>query len=248
MPIILPKSDLTEKYTFKTSKKIKKDLKNYAKAKNTTIPKIINKTFEDLFIEKTLTREKNEDIIIPAYIKMTNKEIKQLTDNLKDEKIIIYENEHKKYIHCKNTWYKYLSEVYFNNCLDVWKNDTYQSSMDDRNHEGLAISYAKKRIDYIKIEQYKDDSIFAYAIKKPQAVKQAKKAKNKELIDMINESTPYSFLLNRQMRSTEKRLLNMIKSLKEREKELMKTEKERKNKIDYLKERIIQLESKIEKQ
>jgi hypothetical protein len=41
-------------------------LNNYAEAKNTTVPKLINKTFENIFKDKTLTREKNKEIKLPV--------------------------------------------------------------------------------------------------------------------------------------------------------------------------------------
>ena len=239
MPIILPKSDKTEVYSFRTTPKIMENLKKYAKATNTKMPKALNKILENTFKGKTLTREKNEDIRIPSYVKMTNKEIKQLPDRLKDETITIFEKEYRKYVFFRDQPYKYFQDVYFNNCLDIWKNNTYQSSIEGRKHDGLAITNDENETYYyIKIEQYNDDSHFAYIIQKPQAVKQAKQAKNKELIYMINKNGLYST-----PKAPAYIAVNVDFSAERLDKNL-----DQAHEIEQLKLRVEELESKLEKQ
>jgi len=239
MPIILPKSDKTEVYSFRTSKKILENLKKYAKATDTKMPKALNKILENTFKGKTLTREKNQNIRIPSYVKMTTGEIKQLPNSFENETITIFKKKYQKYVFFKNQYYKYFQDVYFNNCLDIWRNNTYQSSIEGRKHDGLAITCDEnEKYHYIKIEQYNDDSYFAYIIQKPQAVKQVKKANNRKLLEIIGIDKLYS---------TPKEPIIVKFSLSGGD-ELLDKNQEQANEIEQLKLRIEELESKIEKQ
>jgi len=184
MPIILPKSDKTEVYSFRTTEKMMTNLKNYAKAINTTLPNAINKVLEDNFKGKTLTREINQNIRIPVHKQLTSQEIEKLNSTEK----AWFNNP--KYIRHENKWFEICLKIiaYYNNYLDVWKEDTYKSDNEKLKHEGLYIYKVIDRINYIKINQYLDYEYFAYIISKKEAVELAEKSNNMKLIETIEKN------------------------------------------------------------
>ena len=185
MPIKLPKSDLTVAYSFRTTEKIMEDLKKYATAKNTTVPKTLNKIIKDSLKNKTLTRELNRGMRIPAHKQLTSKEIEKLNNTEKEW------TNNPKYIQHENKWFKICPKIYayYNNCLDVWKNDTYQSNNAKLKHEGIYtyLDINKKTI-YIKINQYLNSEYFAYIINRKEAVELAEKSENNKLIEFVEKN------------------------------------------------------------
>jgi len=184
MPIILPKSDLTVAYSFRTTPKIMEDLNNYATAKNTTVPKTLNKIIEKSLKNKTLTRKINEEIRLPVHKQLTNQEIENL--NITEK----YWINDSKYIKHENKWFEICPKIYayYNNCLDVWKEDTYKSDNEKLKHEGI-YTYVDidKSIIYIKIDQYLNSQYFAHIISKKEAVELAEKSENNKLIESIEK-------------------------------------------------------------
>jgi|GEM_PF-3571689 len=180
------KSDKTKKYTFRTTPKLFNDLKNYANAKNTTIPTIINEYFEELLKDKTLSREENTNFTIPFYA------LSHVDDQIAESSKLFKKHENK--------WYQHMGYVFYNNCLDVWKDDTYKSDNPDMKHEGLAILRetipqndslkTSEMVYFVKIEHKLDDSIFSYVIEGNFALNLAEKVKNYILIEKIKKNLP----------------------------------------------------------
>jgi len=176
------KSDKTARYTFRTAPKLLKDLKNYANAKNTTIPTLINDYFEELLKGRTLTREQNTNFTIPFYALSS----------------IEHEEETEDFKMHGGRWFEKMGYVFFNNCLDVWEDDTYKSSNPEMKHEGLAILKQTVHKDnsletaelvfFVKIEQYLDDTVFAYTIWEDVALNLAEQAKNYILIEKVKKN------------------------------------------------------------
>jgi len=218
MTIINEKNKKTESYNFRTTPKIMEDLKNYSKATNTTIPSIINQTLKEKFKNKTLARGQDINFPVPVYALCGNQEIINKI-NEKDKK--------ENYVNHNGIWYEFVDNVLFNNCLDVWKDDTYQSNNPEMKHEGLAfIKVGKGKLNenrsfdliiYAKIEQYIDDSVFAYAIDDKRALYLAKKSENNELIDIIDSNRLYFSDIAEEMDDIQKIMTLMRTTRKELE-------------------------------
>jgi len=184
MPIELPKSDRTVAYSFRTTPKIMQDLNNYAKVKNTTVPLTLNEIIKNSLKNKTLTREINRKIQLPIYKQLTMEEKEKLNNTEKDW---INDSNYKEH---DNKWFKICPNnvAYYNNCLDVWKDDTYKSDNEQLKHEGLHIHQTENNnIVYVKIDHYLDSTFFAYVISTKEAIKLVEKSKNRKLIEFIEK-------------------------------------------------------------
>jgi len=225
MPIILPKSDKTVAYSFRTTPKNMQDLKDYAKAIKTTVPLALNEIIETAFKNKILTRGVNNREQLPVY---------KLSTKNKDKSVI--KNSYRYTIHY-NKLYEHVDDLYVhvNNCLDVWKDGTYKSDDLNMKHEGLALlkDPHEDKIHFIKIDEYKNNAMFSYFISKEETLKYIEKAENHDLIGKINNLESYSILTDE--------ITNSLEDLDAWEKEKLKIENKK------LKLKIKELESKFER-
>jgi hypothetical protein len=171
----------TESYNFRTTKKIIEDLRMYSQASGMSIPVIINKTLSKELEGKTLSRREDKALSLPVYAPSISK-----TFNAdQNDKLLKHEEK----------WYKIIDYVVYNNCLDVWKDDTYKSDNSDMKHEGLAILHQpminSDFVYFVKINHYLDDRIFSYVITTEEAILLAKTTNNTDLLKKIKKYNKY---------------------------------------------------------
>jgi len=172
------KNKKTESYKFRTTPKIMEDLRDYAEATYMTIPTIINKTLTEKFKNKTLARKQDTALSLPVYSVMSEKDVKERGDEKYNSEYCI---EHE------GIWYdEMFHAVFYNNYLDIWKDDTYQSKEENLMHEGLALTNRGAKL-FVKIDHYLDGTIIAYLINDEYAINLAQNSGNDELIDIVED-------------------------------------------------------------
>ncbi|MCL2157735.1 MAG: hypothetical protein FWH54_06915 [Methanobrevibacter sp.] len=223
----------TESYNFRTTPKIMEDLRNYAKVTNKTIPTIINRTLKEKFKNKTLTRKQDTTLSLPVYSVMSEKEVKEFGNEKYSSEYCIEHN---------GIWYSEMNfAVFYNNYLDIWKDDTYQSTRDTMMHDGLALTNSEYK-HFVKIDHYPDGKIISYIIPKELAIKLAHASENDELMDIVEnycseeheklkQETPMlqielsKFLEEQKMIKENKKLKQENKKLKQEIEKLKKSQK-----------------------